>query len=159
MNEIAQLARENFDYRDGGLFWKKAAQGRKVGARAGCLHPNGYRYIAPEGQKHPEHRLVYSMFNPDWDITDLSQHIDHINRITDDNRIENLRLVTHQENHFNTGAKGYYWNKQMKKYHAQIRIDGKLKHLGLFEYKTDARLAYLEAKKKYHIIEEYNNGK
>ena len=48
--------------------------------------------------RYKEHRLVYLLNNPDMD---QSLDIDHINHITHDNRIENLRLVTSQENAFN----------------------------------------------------------
>ena len=154
MNELAQLARDILEYRDGGLFWIKAGKRRKVGDRAGCLLSDGYRRIRLEGKPYKEHRLIYLIHNSVWDITDLSQEIDHINRIKDDNRIENLRVVTRQENNFNTNVKGYCWDKEKQKWKARIRINGKYKHLGYFDYKTDARLAYVTAKKKLHIIEE-----
>ena len=159
MSELAQLARDFFDYKDGQLIRKKfASSNAKAGARAGSLRRDGYRDVQLEGKKYLEHRLIYQMHNPDWDITDTSQKIDHINMMKDDNCIENLRLVTHQENTFNTDARGYYWDKINKKWHAQIKVNGKLIHLGRFTYATDARLAYLEAKKKYHIIEERTHG-
>ena len=159
MSEIAQLARDFFDYRDGKLFWlKSTAQSVKVGTRAGCLESKGYRIIQLKGKQYKEHRLIYLLFNPDWDISDNSQEIDHIDRNKEDNRIENLRLVTRQENQFNRNARGYSWCKQNKKWRALIYINGKKKHLGYFDYKTDARLAYVTAKKKYHIIEERTHG-
>ncbi len=78
--------------------------------------------------------------------------IDHINRVKNDNRIINLREVTQQENNFNTNAKGYSWHKRQKKWQASIRKDYKVIHLGCFEIEEEARNAYLEAKKIYHII-------
>jgi hypothetical protein len=66
--------------------------------------------------------------------------------------LENLRLVNNQQNQFNTTALGYCWNKQMNKWKAQIRLDGKLKHLGYFVNEEDARNAYLNAKLIYHKI-------
>jgi G3E family GTPase len=102
------------------------------------------------------HRLVYWLHNPHWDIFDSSiknNSIDHIDRNPLNNNIENLRVVTNQENHFNqTRTKGYYWFKRDKKWRAQIQLNGKKKHLGIFDKEIDARNAYLEAKKKYHII-------
>jgi len=102
------------------------------------------------------HRLVYWLHNPEWDIFDSSiknNSIDHIDGNPLNNNIENLRLVTHQENHFNmTRAKGYNWDKKNKKWKAQIKLNDKTKHLGRFDNEEDARNAYLEAKKKYHII-------
>ncbi len=79
--------------------------------------------------------------------------IDHINGIKDDNRISNLRSITHQQNHFNrTTAKGYHWNKYRNKWQSKIRLNGKDIHLGLFTDESEARKAYLDAKKIYHII-------
>jgi len=52
----------------------------------------------------------------------------------------------------NTKAKGYYWNKQCKKFKAQIVLNGKLIHLGYHTTEQDARNTYLEAKAKHHVI-------
>lgn len=101
------------------------------------------------------HRLVYWLHNPHWDIYNSSTNnsIDHIDGDILNNNIENLRLVTHQENHWNrTRAKGCYWNKREKKWKAEIKFNGETKRLGSFDNEVDARNAYLEAKKIYHII-------
>jgi hypothetical protein len=88
-----------------------------------------------------------------WVNKECVEQIDHINGIRDDNRICNLRSVTHQQNHFNmTKAKGFYWVKSRNKWESKIMLNGKSIHLGLFEKEEDARTAYLEAKKQYHII-------
>jgi hypothetical protein len=80
--------------------------------------------------------------------------IDHINGVRDDNRIINLRDVTNQQNQQNqTKAKGYYWVEHMKKWRAMIGVDEKRIHLGYFDTEEEARQAYLDAKKIYHIIE------
>lgn len=79
--------------------------------------------------------------------------IDHINGNKTDNRIENLRDVTQQQNQHNrTTAKGYSWNKLEKKWKAHIRLNNKGIHLGTFDKEEDAREAYLNAKEIYHII-------
>jgi hypothetical protein len=78
--------------------------------------------------------------------------IDHINTIRDDNRINNLRSVTIQQNGFNRNAKGYSWDKKMNKWKSTIRIDGKSKHLGYFENEQEASQAYQDEKKILHII-------
>jgi len=99
-------------------------------------------------------RVVYKTHHPEWDIEDSSDSnvVDHINNNSLDNRIENLRILTQKENTFNRTAKGYHWHKRRNKWQAQITINGKKKHLGLFTEEADARNAYLEAKEKYHII-------
>ena len=64
--------------------------------------------------------------------------------------MNNLRIVTNQENQFNRNAKGYH--KNGKKFQAQISINGKNINLGMFDTKEEAHQAYLQAKEKYHII-------
>jgi len=78
--------------------------------------------------------------------------VDHINQDKSDNRLENLRWVTTQENSFNTRAKGYHYNKQYKKFQAGIGINGKIKYLGCHDTEDEARAAYLAAKAVYHVI-------
>jgi hypothetical protein len=78
--------------------------------------------------------------------------IDHRDRNPSNNCIFNLRAVTPQQNSFNTNAKGYYWNKKDKRWLARIKINGKGIFLGRFDKEEDARKAYLDSKKIYHII-------
>ena len=117
---------------------------------------SGYkRYDINIGKKHYVlSRVIYKAHNPDWDITDNSNNnfIDHINNNSLDNRIENLRILTNQQNQWNTNAKGYSWHKKKNKWLASIHFNGKQLYLGCFTEEKDARQAYLEAKKIYHII-------
>lgn len=85
-------------------------------------------------------------------------YTDHINGDTLDNRKENLRLCTHQQNCFNRknphkdnrlGIKGVWWNKQNKKFRAQIQLNDKSIHLGYFNVIGDADSAYRKAEEKY----------
>ena len=101
-------------------------------------------------------RIVYKAHNNDWEIIDTSDtnFVDHINNNSLDNRIENLRVLTNQQNQWNNNAKGYSWYKQRKIWTAQIQVNGKQINLGYFENEEDARNAYLEAKSLYHIINE-----
>lgn len=78
--------------------------------------------------------------------------IDHIDRDRTNNKIDNLREVTNQQNSFNTKCKGYSYRKHMNKYQVRIGIDNKIKCLGSFNTEEEARQAYLDAKQKYHLI-------
>ena len=88
-----------------------------------------------------------------WVHKECVEFIDHINGIRDDNRICNLRKVTRQGNNFNkTTAKGYCWDKSRNKWSTHIMLNYKNIYLGRFDTEEEARNAYLEAKKIYHII-------
>ena len=101
------------------------------------------------GKEYTTSRLIYKLHNPEWNINDSSQDnsIDHINRNSLDNRIENLRVATMLEQALNKdciiNAKGYYFENG--KWGAKINIDGVRKSLGYFEKEEDARNAYLNA--------------
>ena len=114
----------------------------------------------------------YKSKDDKWLHISMSRHIlglkygdkrqcDHINHNTLDNCWLNLRMVTNQQNHFNQkNPKGYHWDKQHKKYRAQIGLNGKTISLGYFCTITEAHNAYLQAKKIYHIItiKKYKGG-
>jgi len=156
MNLTQDLLRKLFYYEDGKLFNRvKRSKKTIVGEEAGKLKKTGYREIKINGKLYYSHRLIYIYHN--GEIAD-GLHIDHIDRDKLNNNIENLRLVTRQENYFNTDAKGYYFNKARNKFQAYIGINGKLIHLGYFDTEEEARNAYLKAKERLHIIEERDSG-
>jgi len=147
-----ELLKELFYYREGKLFNRFKRHGKALAdEEAGTLDKTGYRHIMIKRKWYLSHRLIYIYHN--GEIAD-GLHIDHIDKTRLNNNIENLRLVTHQENLFNTNAKGYYFNKANNKFLAQIRLNGKSVHLGYFSTEEDARNAYLVAKKELHIIEK-----
>jgi len=117
------------------------------------ISPNYKSYLLNINKKQYRlSRIIYKAHNKDWDITDNSKnnHIDHININSIDNRIENLRVLTHQQNQFNRNAKGYCWSKKNNKWQSQIKINGKQKYLGLFDKEEDAKQSYLKAKEIHH---------
>jgi hypothetical protein len=143
---------ELFEYRDGKLYNKtNRASMARMGMESGGKTADGYRRLKVDGKQQYAHRLIWIMHNGD---IPKNKFIDHENRIKTDNRIENLRVVTNQENAFNTSAKGYSWHKRQLKWSAFIMIDGVQKHLGTFDLEEDAAKAYQVAKEKYHIIEK-----
>jgi hypothetical protein len=81
--------------------------------------------------------------------------VDHINHDTLDNRKENLRIVTNQQNTFNqklknhsSKYKGVTWNSNSEKWCARIRHNKPI-YLGLFKDEKEAGMAYNEGAKKY----------
>lgn len=146
------LLRELFDYKNGQLFWRiDKSYKTKAGSIAGCLCKNsGYVKVGINKKQYQCHRLIWIWNNGDI-LSDFE--IDHINGIRNDNRIENLRLVTSQENKFNRkDVKGYVWDKSRNKWLAYINLNNKFKNLGRFDKEEDARNAYLNAKKELHQI-------
>lgn len=152
--ELTQdLLHEFFDYKDGHLYWKIRKPGVRFGKPAGFLDSGGYINMGINNKTYLAHRIIYLYHHGYIDDT---LEIDHINGIRNDNHIENLRLVTRQENRFNLNqVKGYYWNKNIKKWHAQICVNKHLRHLGYCDSEIEARDKYLKAKKMLHIIKEH----
>jgi hypothetical protein len=112
---------------------------------------NGYLRFKIKGKMVRCHRIVgYAYLG--LDIDDLSREIDHINRIRNDNRVDNLQIVTNQQNMFNTGAKGYSFVKSRNKYRAEIMLNGKKIYLGYYDTEEEAATAYQTAKLIHHII-------
>ena len=116
----------------------------------GNINNVGYVRIRLNGKSYKKHRIVGYAFLG-LDINNSKQQIDHIDRNKLNNNMNNLRIVSHQENQFNRNAKGY--TKRDKKIQAEIRINNKNIHIGLFDNEEDAHQAYLKAKEKFHIIE------
>ena len=83
--------------------------------------------------------------------------IDHINHNVLDNRKNNLRICTQNDNAKNkskqinntSGRVGVTWDKQTNKWLAQIQVNGKNIKLGRFKNKEEAIRAREEAELKY----------
>jgi hypothetical protein len=147
-----QELHDTFEYLNGELAWKNKSSALN-GRVAGCIHKSGYRQIKLKGKLHQAHRLIWAYH---YGQLDSSFQLDHINGVKNDNRIENLRPVTPQENCFHRSeknSKGYTWNCSSKKWQAHITVAGKNKYLGVYEDEADARNAYLSAVNKHHHIE------
>jgi hypothetical protein len=118
----------------------------------GCIiKSSGYCHVQINKKQYYKHRVIGFAFLG-LNIDDPTQQIDHIDRVRNNNAVSNLRIVTNQQNQFNTNFKGYSWNKKNKKWKANITVNSKHIHLGVFDNEEDARLAYIEAKEKYHVI-------
>ena len=167
----ARMLRELLDYdRDTGIFvWKrrnidlfktesswKTWNTRFSGTVAGRVDRYGYQEIRVLGARYKSHRLAWLYHYGEWP----SLEIDHINRIKNDNRIENLREVSHlhnlqnqkeaQKNNKSTGILGVSFHKASEKFVANISLNGSRKYIGLFLTKQEAHKAYVKTKTDLH---------
>ena len=112
----------------------------------------GYNIIQCNNKSIKRHRIMGYTFLG-LDIDNPKENIDHIDGNKLNNSLDNLRIVNHQQNHWNrTTAKGYYWDKRSKKWRARICLNNKQINLGLYNSESEARNAYIAAKLIYHKI-------
>jgi hypothetical protein len=147
---------------DTGEFRWKVYKGRlaKIGQIAGRLlvytkrPDNKYYQIMINAKLYALHRLAYYYVTG---IDPEEKEIDHTNGNGLDNRFDNVRLATHNQNGKNqkkpknntSGFKGVSWHKKDKKWYAQIRVNNKLIYLGCYNNKFYAALVYARAARKY----------
>jgi len=148
MEKLRKRVLELLDYNpETGVFTRRVGVhgGGRAGTAAGTLS-HGYIRIRIDGKLHSAHRLAFLVSHGH-----LPDELDHINGDPSDNRIENLRPATSQENKRNTGKqanntsgfKGVYWDKSNGKWKAQARdANGKQKNIGLFPTPESASAAY-----------------
>ena len=160
-----EKCKELFEYRDGKLIWKvRTANNVKVGDVAGSLSKStGYYIVQIDGKRFRVSRIIYAMHFGDPG----GMQVDHVNQNRKDNRIENLRLVTNQENQRNTtkqknnssGITGVSWDKGKQKWQVEIYVDGKNIHCGYFIHLGAAAVERKYQELKYGFHENHGSDK
>jgi hypothetical protein len=114
----------------------RAIKGQEAGV---CFESSGHKYrrIHIDGETYLAHRLAWALHYGE-DPGELS--VDHIDKDTLNNRIENLRLATLAEQNKNRRTRGIL--KAGKKWRARIYHEGKALNLGSFVCPLLARMAY-----------------
>lgn len=141
-----------FEYRDGDLYWKNHKYKKLNGRKTGC-NLEGYLVTTINKKLIYNHRVIFMMH-----CGYFPYHVDHINGIKNDNRIENLRAASKCENAYNaklhknntSGAKGVRWNNANKKWMVSVGVNGASKYFGSFKDIELAELVAIEARNKYH---------
>jgi hypothetical protein len=154
------MVREMFDYReDGKLIRRNFTRGRGnyagkvIGTTPDGTRSNRYSATKIHGQHWCVHKLIYLYHHGV-----MPDQLDHINRDTFDNRIENLRPANSSQNSCNrklfsnstSGCKGVSWGKLTKKWFAHVSVNKKTIRLGKFDDLELAELVAIEARDLYH---------
>ncbi len=154
------LVRELLDYspETGVMAWKVRANSSKgwnnryAGKPVGNLQ-DGYLNTSIFKKKVHVHRLIWFWVHGEW-----PRIIDHIDRDRLNNKLSNLRNVDDGVNARNksmrrnnkSGAVGVHWGIAAKKWVAQIVLNKKTHHLGVFETVEEASIAYQSARDRLH---------
>lgn len=151
---------KRFLYVDGKLYWRKKSEPenkcgwneRFSGKEAGGINDDGYWKIKLDGKWLRRHRIVWVMHKGDSG----DKQIDHINGNRLDDRIQNLRKATAQQNAFNrknqsnnpTGVKGVTFKKGL--FQASVVIGRKPRVAGVFQTIEEAESAAKKLREQLH---------
>ena len=149
-----------YDAETGKIFWKLNKGASKAGNEAGW-EDRFYHRMTINRKTYHAHRIAWLLTYGSWP----EDQIDHINGNGLDNRLENLRDVSHRENLRNkqiyknntSGTIGVSFDKSKQSYVAGIMINGKHKNLGVFKNKEEAIAARAAANIKYNF--HVNHGR
>lgn len=142
-----------YDAEQGLIFWKVDKGRAKKDNEAGTTRKNNYKDIKFNGKRTSYARVCWCLYHGN-----IPQHtIDHIDGNPQNNRISNLRDVTHADNmknypvpsHNTHGYKGVKFDKRSDKWAAAINYEGERVWLGTFRNVEEAAQAYKEAEIKY----------
>ena len=150
---------------DTGVFtWLENRGSVSAGSVAGCIKKQGYESIKINMVDFFSHRLAWVYMYGDKSLCS-DREIDHLNHKRSDNRILNLRVVTRSENQKNrtinknntSGHCGVTWNKQAKKWQAQVCSRGKSKYIGVFDVMEDAIKARVNENTKHDFHKNHGS--
>lgn len=129
---------------------------RKNNCIVGNLNIHGYLQTRINNKTYAIHRLIYCMQHGYFP----ENEIDHINRIRTDNRIENLREVSHSVNQRNcnttksrTGVKGVNWVYSDNCWRVTIGVNKKKINVGTFRFFINAVKARLYAENIFNYTQ------
>ena len=135
--------------------WNTRFSGTEAGYDRVAKNGDVRRSIGFGGKMYMAHRIIFALVYG----RDPGECIDHIDRNSLNNRIENLREVPYSINSMNgvaarkgskAGLRGVSWCERDSLWRAGIRVNGKLITLGEYRDKHEAHQAYLAVKDKYH---------
>lgn len=121
-----------------------------LAGRSVYLDGKGYPSIWIDGKNVLVHRFILA--------APSGIEVDHVNGNALDARRKNLRMCSRAENMRNrglrssntSGFKGVSWSGVAKRWRAYLLVDGRQKHLGLFDSARDAATAHDAAAREHH---------
>jgi len=144
---------------DTGIFTNRINRSSRAreGKEAGCICPDGYRYIYIDNKKYHASRLAFLYMRGYFP----EHEVDHEDRIKHNDKWENLRHLTHSCNMKNVGIKsnntsgvtGVYWGRGRQRWRAKICVAGEIKYLGDYIDFIDAVKIRYQAEVKYGWFE------
>jgi hypothetical protein len=161
-HELLEICEPSDFEKESGLKWRERRGGRaNAGSWAGCVKEEGvcgklkrYWLVSIDSKKYRVSRIIYFM---SYGIDPYPMEVDHINRNSLDNTINNLRIGDNALQGQNqgirsdnkSGVKGVSWHKQTSKWRAYIKVDDKQKYLGLYTTLKEAAEARNAAVREY----------
>ncbi len=156
MEEIWKPIPGFIDYAVSNFGRVKSFKGQNVKLLKPQTRVKGYKFVCLSNETDKKfidiHRLVLMSF---VGMPPQGMECDHINRVRDDNRLDNLRWVTKVENEANKLKKFPSYvkinNNRNKKYRVQLRINKKDIHFGSFYTLEEAENKIKQLKNEYSI--------
>lgn len=144
-----------YDPETGNMVWRVRMGARTLaGDPAGTVHHKRSLQVCIAGRIYQSHRIAWLLAYREWP----QGCVDHIDGNSLNNRLDNLRDVSHRTNCENkhrpsrSNTSGYLGVSRFRdKWQAQIKVKGKVIPLGRFEDPVVAHEAYLAAKRSLHI--------
>lgn len=145
---------------DGSIVWASPKNKNiKAGTVAGWVDENGYTYIRlmktvggkSETRCLAAHHIIWFAKTGEWP----TKEVDHINGRRSDNRFVNLRLADREQQMWNlrqrSGLKYPTGVERINggRYRARIRVEGRTRHLGVFDTPEEAHDVFLEVARQY----------
>lgn len=145
LKELYKECHKRFSYQDGKLTYKYDIHSKQQQGESPKKTKSDYKHVCVNYTYMLVHRVIFLMHHGY-----LPHLIDHIDRDTTNNKIENLRDADKAINSWNrdiqsnntSGYRGVSWNKNAGKWHAYIKVSGKRRHIGLFNTPEEASIAY-----------------
>lgn len=152
-----KLIEEYFYIQDGKILNKKKRWRSYKDQESGFINHDGYVQICFRKFKNIKgHRLAWCLYYGEWPPSDMQ--IDHKDGNRSNNRIENLRLISHSGNCQNSalrcdntsGYTGVTWAPKVRLWRARCHANGKTVDFGYHKTPEDAYKAYLRGKAMMH---------